>query len=607
MTLLLSCQGVCKSHGSRSLFKDVSMGIFKGDHIGMIGPNGSGKTSFLKLLAQFDTPDSGTISYKRNLRIGYVAQDAVFPDKSLEELLLDAIPADQRADEHENLSNVAIILSKVGFDDPTIKASSLSGGWKKRLDLARALITTPDLLLLDEPTNHLDLESIEWLETFLRRLGCTYLIVSHDRAFLENVTNRMMELNRAYANGIFSSDTPYTQFIAARDEFLRGQSEYEKSLRSTVRREAEWLKQNPKARTTKQSARIQEADRLIQELSDVESRNKKTTSVIDFSASERQTRKLIVAKNLSKSLGGRTLFSQLDFTLSPGMRIGIAGANGTGKTTLLKLLSGEIKPDIGTLKYAEGIQIVYFDQHRMQLPANTTLRTALSSENDYVLYRGQSIHINSWSKRFLFSPERLDLPISELSGGERARILIARLMLQPADVLLLDEPTNDLDIPTLEVLEDSLKEFPGAIVLITHDRYLLNQISNVILGITPYGTTGLFADYAQWEHFLKQQKSAHAVITAPVKKEASANTASQVKVSVNVKKLSFNEKREWEQMEERVLLAENKLTEANLKLEDPIISQNATLLQEACEKMQAAQNDLDKLFHRWEELENKMK
>lgn len=604
MTLLLSCQDVEKSHGSRILFKNISMGIYKGDQIGLVGPNGSGKTSFLKIIAQKDKPDGGNISFKKELRVGYVPQDSRFPDKTVEEILLDAQPEYERGSSHENIVKVDILLSKVGFEDYQQKASSLSGGWRKRLDLAKALIINPDLLLLDEPTNHLDLESIEWLESFLKRLGITYVIVSHDRYFLNNVTNRMMELNRAYPTGLFSADCAYNRFIELRDEFLRGQVEYEKSLRSTVRREVEWLKQNPKARTTKQSARIQEADRLITELSNVESRNQKTISQIDFSSSDRQTRKLVVAKNIGKSMGGKSLFSKLDFTLSPSTRMGIAGANGTGKTTLLKILNGEIQPDFGTLKYADGLQIAYFDQHRDQLPPHVTLKQALAANNDFVNYRGSNIHVNSWSKRFLFSPERLDLPISELSGGERARILIARLMLKPADVLLLDEPTNDLDIPTLEVLEESLREFNGAIVMITHDRTLLENISNVILGITPFGTAGLFADYQQWEAFLKSERSDSRKDSSKEKvQEKEAITVSPV--STSTKKLSYHEKRELEQMEANILSAEKDVVNCQAKLDEAALSNNANLLQEACEKMNIAQERLEKLFARWQELEDK--
>jgi len=603
MTLLLSCQKISKSYGGRKLFVDLSFGIFRGDKIGLIGPNGAGKSTLLKILAGIDNPDEGDISRNRSLGIGYIPQETLFPDQPL----LDIVVGSMDNIGHQTLeykqTQASITLSKMGFSDPSILAGTLSGGWQKRLALAVELVRSPDILLLDEPTNHLDLEGVLWLEKFLKNAPFAYIVISHDRYFLEHITTRMMEINKSYPKGLFNVDGSYTFFLEKREEFLSGQVQQERSLSSKVRREVEWLKQNPKARTTKSVSRIQEAERLIQELQDLKSRNKDTTSQIDFSSSKRESQKLLVTTNLSKSMGGRVLFAGIDLTLSPGMRLGLVGLNGSGKTTLLRLLAGEIQPDKGTIKTADGIKIVYFDQHRAQLPPDTTLRRALAPEGDTVYYRGQPIHVNSWCKRFLFSPDRLDLPFGNLSGGERARVHIARLMLQPADILLLDEPTNDLDIPTLEVLENSLQDFPGAIVLISHDRYMLDQISNVILGLGTQSDTQLFADYRQWEQFQVQNK----VAIESQNKDKNEKKESSPPSAERSTKMTYSEKREWEQMESKILETEKEIDTLHSYLEDPVIVNDPSKLQHFCHEMDLKQKELDNLYKRWEELEIKQK
>ncbi len=602
MTLLFSCQSISKSHGSRQLFKDISFGIFRGDRIGLIGPNGSGKSTFLKILAGLEPSDEGVIAANRHLRIGYVPQESVFFDKSLEEIVIDSLDQDTTLDLPAKRTQALITLGKLGFLDPSQKTSSLSGGWKKRLEMAKELAKSPDLLLLDEPTNHLDLEGLLWLEKFLQSASFSYIVVSHDRYFLENVSTRMMELNKSYPKGLFSIEGPYSVFLEKREEFLNGQIQQERSLTSKVRRELEWLKQNPKARTTKSQSRIQEAQRLIQDLNQVKTRNIESKNQINFSSSARQMQKMLVATNIGKSLGGRELFSHLHFTLSPGMRLGIIGLNGSGKTTLLRILAGELPPDQGTIKYAENLSIVYFDQHRIQLPSDLSLRRALAPVGDTVNYKGKSIHINSWCKRFLFDPNRLDLPFGQLSGGEKARVHIARFMLKPADILLLDEPTNDLDLPTLEILEESLLDFPGAIVLISHDRYMLDQITNVILSLGIGSDTTLFADYRQWEELqsLQKQKKVSSLPSITLEKRREMPRS---KVQSN--KMTYLEKQEWEQMEEKILEVEQEIARQQEQLTVPAISSHPSKLQEICQKLDAKQSYLDHLYKRWAELEIK--
>lgn len=603
MTVLLSCQSISKSFGSRILFKDISLGIFRGDKIGIIGPNGAGKSTFLKMLAGLESPDDGFITGNKQLTIGYVPQESIFSAKTIEEIVLESLDHTHLSI-HEKQTQVSIVLSKMGFEDFDILATSLSGGWKKRLDIAKELVKSPDILFFDEPTNHLDLEGILWLEQFLENAPFAYLIISHDRYFLENVTTRMIELNLSYPKGIFSVEGSYSEFIEKREEFLSGQKQQERSLSSKVRREVEWLKQNPKARTTKASARIQDAHELIQNLGEIKSRNVSRNSQIDFDASERQTQKLLAATNVSKSMGDKELFRGVSFILSPGTRLGIVGVNGSGKTTLLRLLAGEIAPDKGTIKFADDINIVYFDQHRAQLPPDITLKEALATDGETVQYRGKFIHVNAWCKRFLFSPDRLKLPFGQLSGGEKARVHIARLMLQPADILLLDEPTNDLDLATLEVLEESLQDFPGAIVLISHDRYMLDQISTTILGLGEEEPS-FFAGFKQWENFqeLKKQKKPEKIDAKSIKNESQLENKDPN--SEPRKKMTYAEKKEWEQMESNITKSEEEIRTLQDQIEAGI--ENSQKLQELCELLGKKQEKLDFLYSRWEILENKMK
>ncbi|MEI8366428.1 MAG: ABC-F family ATP-binding cassette domain-containing protein [Parachlamydiaceae bacterium] len=601
MTLLLSCDSLSKSYGSKQLFSGISLGFFRGDKIGLIGPNGAGKSTLLKILAGIDAPNRGTVACRKSLRVGYVPQNSEYSDQTIEDVVLEAISTDHALHQYEKSTQVSILLSKLGFKDTSQIASTLSGGWKKRLDIAKELVKAPDILFLDEPTNHLDLEGILWLESFLKNEGIAFVITSHDRYFLDAVATRIIELNSMYREGILSVEGNYSNFVERRDEFLEHQQQCERGLASKVRGEVHWLRQSPKARTTKSTARIQSAGRLIDELSEVRSRNKQVSAKIDFEATDRQTRKLLSVKNLYKALGERQLISGLNLTLAPGMRLGIIGPNGSGKTTLLRLLAGEITPDQGTIKCADGLKIVYFDQHRQALNPNDTLRQALSPNNDTVTYRGQSIHVNSWGKRFLFYPDRLDLPIRQLSGGERARIGIARLMLQPADLLLLDEPTNDLDIPTLETLEESLKEFPGAIVLISHDRALLDRLTNCVVGLGLPGEPPLLADYHQWDDYVKQYNKTLA--TNPSKKSG-ATTSQDISPSPKPsQKLSYKEKKELDSLEPKILALEEKIAKLEAVVHANTAEQDLVKLQQICREIESAKADLERLYHRWQELE----
>jgi len=385
--------------------------------------------------------------------------------------------------------------------------------------------------------------------------------------------------------------------LEQRDAALQAQADYQSSLANRVRREVEWLRRGPKARTTKAKARVDAAGRLIDELQTIESRQAQSTAGIDLTASGRKSKRLLATTKLGKSLGGKPIVKDLDLQIGPGERIGLLGPNGSGKTTLLKLLAGTLQPDAGTISRADRLRVVAFEQHRESLDQQATLRRSLAPAGDAVVYQNRSIHVISWAKRFLFKPEQLDLPVSRLSGGEQARLLIARLMLQPADLLILDEPTNDLDIPTLDVLEDSLLEFTGALVLVTHDRWLLDRISTRLLALEGEGRAEWFADCAQWE--------ASQVRNAGDARRSSPALAGTVKNSSKRKGFSYREQQEWDTIEERILKAEEAVASCQAAANDTAIASRAQALHERYNALQAAQAEVERLYARWTELDEK--
>jgi ABC transport system ATP-binding/permease protein len=590
---ILNAQGISKSFGADPLLRDVNFTVEERARIGLIGPNGSGKSTLLGILAGEIEPDSGELATRKRTRLSYVAQQSEFAPETTVRAVLEASLKRIAAPTAEWEGRIGETLGRTGFADFAADASRLSGGWRKRLAIAEALVQKPDVLLLDEPTNHLDLSGIEWLEGLLNTSLFACIVVSHDRYFLENVATETVELNRAYPDGLLRVNGNYSTFLVKKEAFLEAQVKHQDALANRVRTEIEWLRRGPKARTTKSKARIDRAHELIGELAEVSGRNRTATASIEFSATDRQTKRLVELENLQYGFAGRTLFSGLNFVLTAGMRIGLVGPNGSGKTTLLRLLRGEIEPRDGSIKRATALRTVYFDQNRILEP-DVTLRRALAPDSDSVVYQDRVIHVASWAARFLFTGDQLNQPVGRLSGGERARVLIARLMLEPADLLLLDEPTNDLDIPTLEILEESLLEFRGALVLVTHDRYMLDRVCTSVLGLDGRGGVERFADYSQWDAWqrLPQQE---AKLPAPQEKRTAASK----------KKLSYLEAREFAGIEDRVMAAEERVAREREVVEDPAVATDAVRLQAALHAMEQAQSALDELYARWAQLEAK--
>ena len=605
MPPIISAQKLGKRFGATPLFREISFTVSEGDRIGIVGPNGSGKSTLLAMLDGRVLPDSGDVAVRKGKRVSGVQQISEYEEGDTVRSVIDAALDGAKVAEAERARRKAEILGRAGFADLEARAASLSGGWRKRLGIVEALVQHPDVLLLDEPTNHLDLAGIEWLEVVLQNAAFACVVVSHDRYFLENVATAIVEINPAYENGAFRVEGNYSTFLEGKEAYLHAQRNRQEALENRVHTEIDWLRRGPKARTTKSKARIDKAHELIGDLADLNARTRTTSAKIDFTASDRKTKQLVTLDAVTHGLGGRTLFRDIHFVITSGMRVGLVGPNGSGKTTLLRLLKGENKPagagkpEQGSIKLAENLKIVYFDQNR-ELDPDVTLRRALAPDSDAVIYQGQVIHVAAWAARFLFSGEALNQKVGRLSGGERARVLIAQLMLQPTDVLLLDEPTNDLDIPTLEILEESLLEYRGALVLVTHDRYMLDRVSTVVLGLDGMGSAERFADYGQWDIWQRGQLAAakDGERAGEKSKAAGAGTASR-------KKLSYKETRELETMEERIAEAEKELQGKHELLLDPQVMSDAMRLRELSLELEAAQEAIDTMYARWGELEKK--
>ncbi len=594
MAILLSCQKLTKSFGIRPLFEGLSFGLFEGERTGLIGPNGAGKSTLLKILAGLEGVDEGKVVARRGLRVGYLAQQDRFEtvgdgwtvrdelNRALQGLGLEDWEIDMRVEDG---------MERSGFVDPDQRVDKLSGGWRKRLAILSQVLRQPDLLLLDEPTNHLDLEGVLWLERFMSSLDFAFLTITHDRSFLQRVCNRVVELNKRYEDGHFSSHGNSTDYLEKREELFSHQETLQQTMQNTVKGEIAWLRKGPKARTTKQQARIDRAGEMISDLAELKFRNAQTRATqIDFDATERQSKSLVRCIGVEKSMGGRKLFGPLDLILSPGDKLGLLGENGSGKSTLLKMFAGTLAPDKGVMKRADSLKVVTFDQHREQLDMNKTLKRSLCEVGEHVDFKGSRIHVYGWAERFLFRTEQLEYPMSRLSGGEQARVLIARLMLRPADILLLDEPTNDLDLQSLEVLENSMMEFPGALVLVTHDRYLLERVSQRILALDGKGTANFYADLSQWEN--AREESDSLGVSHPV---APASAAAQA--------LTPKEAKELQKMETSIKAAENEAALARAALEDPLIATDAPELIKRQVRLDEARQAVESLFKRWNELE----
>lgn len=590
-----------KGFAERTLFENLSFVFGSEEHIGLIGPNGSGKSTLLKILCGREEPDAGRVEGIANLRLGYLAQeDSVADELSFEQALLEAM-SDLLWPEQDKLTKARILMSKAGVSEPAQLCGTLSGGWRKRLAILRVLVREPDLMLLDEPTNHLDLAGIIWIEQILQSVSTGFIIVSHDRYILESVTDRIIEINPRYPEGFLSFPGSYSEFLERREEWFSAQDRREESLSTLVRQEIEWLRRGPKARRTKSKSRIQTANQKIGDLAQLRELNRrKSLSNIDFTASGRKSNDLIVTTGLRHAFAERKLFSDLDITLSPGTRLGIVGNNGTGKTTLVRCLLGDIEPLGGQVKRATQLKYAWFDQNRGKLDRTQTLRRALAPNGDTLEIGPRKVHVVGWAQEFLFRPEQLDTLVGSLSGGEQARVLLANIMRQPVDILFFDEPTNDLDIDSIEVLEARLGDFPGAVVLITHDRALLDRVCTEVVGLHQGGGSSLYGELAQWqnaEERLSREAAALKSTKSGGKKDGKSTRGG------NGTGLSREEQKELGQMEKAIEKAESALSALQQQPVPAASGGNHQALNEHFHKIADAQAKVDQLYARWEYLE----
>ncbi len=598
--MLVSIDRISCAFAKGELFTDLSFVIHEGERLALIGPNGSGKSTLLKFIAGLASPDDGEIIRRRGLTSAVVAQEDSFPaGVSVREVLERTI---ENLSGDEQRRRVAQWIGTAGFSSPTQKVEELSGGWRKRLSIVRALIQEPELLMLDEPTNHLDLDGILWLEELITRFRGTTVFVSHDRYFIERTSTRVIEINRQFPKGFVSVPGKYSDFLEGREEFVANLKSQRDSLANKVRREVEWLRQGAKARATKSQSRIQRAGEMIDQLASFKIDDRKVEA--EFSESGRRTKELVVAEHVYVEFDHHRIFTDLSVVISPGSRIGIVGPNGSGKTTILKTLLGELKPTGGLLKRATNLRAAVFDQLRKRLNPEVTLHRALAPEGDYVIFNGKPVHVSGWASRFLLKPQQLTTKVSSLSGGEQARVLVASMMIQPCDILVLDEPTNDLDIQTLEALEDSLMEFQGGVIVVSHDRYLLERVCSTVLGIGPDGKITTYASYLQWEADREQQLQE---IKSQAKNKPSGGSSKNASDPASKGRLSYKDKRDWETIQARIEAAEALVASVSAELELPENHSDGEKLMELTEKLSNAQEDVEHLYGRWAELEELVK
>lgn len=603
---LIKLTEIQKRIGNRELFQGIDLTVFKGDKIGLIGPNGAGKSTLLKIIADTTEFDHGEIDTAKGVRIAYLPQTENF-DESL--TLMQAVVNSLNGlplEDSEKHTKSTFALNKVGFKEnfDTTTVSEISGGWKKRLAIACATAQEADLVLLDEPTNHLDLDGILELEQTLKMAEFGFIVVSHDRRFLHNITNKTMEINTIYPKGFFKQDLAYENFMKKREEYFNVEQSTRDSLKSRLKVEQEWLNRGARARSTKAEARIDSIYEMKDQLKDLNRRlsiKRSQEREFQFSSTERKTKRLITLYNVSKKFADKTIIRKFNMTIAPKTCIGLLGRNGAGKSTLQNIIAKRLKPDEGTVKFVDNLKIAIFDQARTAVDKNLTPRKLFCQGSDSVIFQDRVVHLNVWLKYLQLRHDQGDTPIKNLSGGEQARLNLGLIMLEKADILLLDEPTNDLDIESLEMLEKALKTFPGAIILISHDRKLVENVSTKILGFVGNADLQEFADVQQWQSQLSGIKNVEIANANTTTEKPQENKQDYKKR--DPKKISYKDKYEYETMEETIAKLESELEELHA---NPVDASNHDEFMAYCDKMGQVQTTLDSKYTRWEELEKLM-
>ncbi|BAC12812.1 ABC transporter ATP-binding protein [Oceanobacillus iheyensis HTE831] len=622
---MLMIDNLSKTYGDKTLFNQITATIGEKERIGLIGVNGTGKSSFLKVIAGMDSPDQGDIKHSKDYHIEYVTQETNLQEdltvldqiyygdalimrvmRQYEQALLDLenspedaalqqklIQMQQKMDEVEAWeanTTAKTILTKLGITNFTTTVEKLSGGQKKRIAIAKALIQPADLLIMDEPTNHLDHDTVEWLEKYMQSYSGSVLLVTHDRYFLNRVTNRIFELDKG---NLYTYAGNYELFLEKKAERESLERSNEQKHQNTLKRELAWLKRGAKARSTKQRARVERVEEMKDKTFDT-----KKEEVKFQAGSKRLGNDVIEIDGLYKSFGNQTVLSNFSQLIIPEDRIGIIGNNGTGKTTLLNMMAKRTEPDQGYVKIGETVLIGYYTQGEEELDDQQRIIEYIKDVAEVIHTKGgEVITAEQMLERFLFDRAQQWSFIRTLSGGERRRLYLLKVLMKEPNVLFLDEPTNDLDTQTLSVLEDYLEHFPGVVITVSHDRYFLDRVVNKLIVFKGNGNTDTF--YGNYTEFLEKQKEAEKLQPTP-KKQSSTKTSQNEKK----KKLSYMEKREWDTIEDEI----TKLEEEIVEIEQAIVDagSDSEKVQELYANQQAVELALEEKMARWEALSIKV-
>ena len=598
---LISLQDVSIGFGGPRLLDEINLQIESGEWVGLLGRNSMGKSTLLKLVNGEILPHSGTIARQQNIRVAYLPQEVPQGlSGRVVEIVEDGLEAMNRIldDEHQwqRQHQVEKIISRMDLD-ANARFETLSAGLKRRVYLARGLVRDPDLLLLDEPTNHLDITSIDWLEDFLKRWGKTLLFVTHDRVFLQRLATRIVELDRGK---LFDWNCDYPTFVQRKEAMLSAEQSQNTLFDKKLAQEEQWIRKGIEARRTRNEGRVRALKRLREQRRERRELSGKVR--MQISAENRSGRVVIEAENVSYSYGDKTIIRDFSTIVQRGDKIGITGANGSGKTTLLKILMGQLQPSQGEVRHGTNVEVAYFDQLRSQLDEFKSVMDNVGQGRDVITINGKSRNLMGYLEDFLFTRERARAPISALSGGERNRLLLARLFTQPANLLILDEPTNDLDIETLEVLEDLLLEYDGTLLLVSHDRAFLNNIVTSTLALGENGNVDEYVGgYDDWHRHTEQTLPSN---TTP-KPASMIQTESKADGKSASRKLSYNEKRELEALPGKIQMLEEEQHQLTVQMESPAFyQQEGAVITQAVERLQELHEELSRLYQRWGELES---
>jgi ATP-binding cassette subfamily F protein uup len=636
---LLTLDDIHVTIGDRHLLRGVSLVVDEGERIGLLGPNGCGKSTLLRILAGDLVPDSGDRTVRRDLRLGYLPQEPILPaDATIQDVVLKGIAGrdeclaaldavhhemalpttsperldkllkeQQRLDErldhlggHDIEHRAEAVLQALGVLRPDARCGPLSGGEKRRVALARLLVSSPDLLLLDEPTNHLDAHVTDWLESFLLDMGTPLVMVTHDRYFLDRLVSRTVEFDNG---ALFEYDGGYRDYLVQRALRLEREAKQESARLNTLRRETEWVKRGPPARTTKAKARIARHADLVAKAPPP------SAAELEFAIPEgpRLGDFVLRLRGVTKKWGERTVLRPFDLDLGPGDRLGIVGRNGAGKTTLLKMCLGQLAPDAGTVAIGPTVKYAGIDQARSALSPEKTVLQEVAHGNDYVVVGGRAMRVETFLEQFLFPGAMKFALVGTLSGGERNRVLLARLLCEGGNVLVLDEPTNDLDLASLRALEDALLAFPGAVIVVSHDRWFLDRIATRVIHLDGDGNARMHEGDLSLllEKMAAEQAAEDAAAAAAAAAEKAKAAGKAAAAPPRPKKLSTREQKELDELPGRIEAAEAELGKVDAELLDPTVYTAAG--RERFERLTQARKDLvpkiAQLYARWEELE----